>query len=74
MDQGAHPVQAAVQGDRLLVADRTTLRLLDGNAAELGAYVTQEEDLSFGAGTFLVAGTGELFCFFGQAAYRRESR
>ena len=42
--------------------------------AELGAYVTQEEDLSFGAGTFLVAGTGELFCFFGQAAYRRESR
>ncbi len=68
------PVQVAVQGDRLLVADRTTLRLLDGNAAELGAYVTQEEDLSFGAGTFLVAGTGELFCFFGQAAYRRESR
>ena len=68
------PVQVAVQGDRLLVADRTTLRLLDGNAAELGAYVTQEEDLSFGAGTFLVAGTGELFCFFGQAAYRQESR
>ncbi|MFT4294580.1 MAG: PQQ-binding-like beta-propeller repeat protein [Micropruina sp.] len=66
-------VQVAVQGDRLLVADRTTLHLLDGAGTELARYVTQEQDLSFGAGTFLVAGAGELFCFFGPSAYRRET-
>lgn len=68
------PVRTAVQDDRLIVADRTTLRLLDAAGTELEAFQTQEQDLDFGAGAFLVAGSGELFCFFSQHAYRKERR
>lgn len=68
------PARVAVQGDRLLVADRTTLRLLDAAGTELDAFQTQEQDLTFGAGVFLVGGAGKLFCFFGRFAYRREGR
>lgn len=66
-------VRVAALGDRLIVADRTTLRLLDASGAELAGYPTQEPDLSFGAGAHLVADAGELFCFFGRFAYRREA-
>ena len=68
------PARVLVQGDRLVVADRTTLRLLDAAGTELGAFTTQERDLSFGSGVFLVAAADELFAFFGQYAYRREAR
>lgn len=68
------PARVGVQGDRLIVADRTTLRLLDAAGTELGAFQTQEQDLSYGAGAFLVGGSGELFCFFGRFTYRKEGR
>lgn len=68
------PVLGLGQGGRLLVADRTTIRLLDGAGTELAAYPTEEPDLSFGAGPFFVAASRELFCFFGSAAYRSERR
>lgn len=68
------PVRVLVQGDRLVVADRTTLYLLDAAGTELGSFQTQERDLSFGAGVSLVAGADELFAFFAQYAYRLEGR
>ncbi|MFT3969988.1 MAG: PQQ-binding-like beta-propeller repeat protein [Micropruina sp.] len=68
------PIRVAVEGDRLLVADRTTLRLLDAAATELGSYTTSEKDLSFGAGPLLSMEAGELFWFFGSVAYRWEAR
>lgn len=75
VQQWAKPIAAArvlAQGDRLVVADRTTVRLLAGSGTELAAYRTQEDDLSFGAGVFLVGDSGDFFCFFGKFAYRRE--
>ncbi|MFT4218821.1 MAG: PQQ-binding-like beta-propeller repeat protein [Micropruina sp.] len=68
------PVRVGVEGDRLLVADRTTLRLLDAAGTELGAYATPEKDMSTGAGPLLSVEAGELFWFFGSAAYRWEAR
>ncbi len=67
------PIRVLARGDRLVVADRTTLRLLDASGAEVAAYRTEEQDLSFGSGVFLAADSGDLFCFFGSTAYRWES-
>lgn len=66
-----HPdPRVLARGDRLVVADRTTLRLLDAAGAEVATCRTEEQDLSFGAGVFLAAESGDLFCFFGSAACR----
>ncbi len=67
------PVRVLAQGDRLVVADRTAIRLLDTSGREVASYRTQESDLSFGAGVFLVPDSGDFFCFIGTVAYRREA-
>lgn len=62
-----------VIGDRLVLTDRTAIRLYDFAGVEQASFTTQETDLSSSPGAMITAGD-QLYLFFGDHVYRKESR
>ncbi|MFT3860936.1 PQQ-binding-like beta-propeller repeat protein [Micropruina sp.] len=58
------------QDGSLVVTDHTTVHRFAPDGSSLGAFVTQEKDLSFGPGAVLALADGSLLVFFNATVYR----